>query len=161
MKKAVFILAVALVVSLVCNYKQCTQNDVVGDTVTVERIDTQYITKTDTMPVVKYERVTEYVTIPCPGDTADTAVVLPVVQRTFTDDSTYTAYVSGVQYEELPKLDSIFVLQRTIYKEVERTITVNNQPRISLSVQTGVGVGVFSRKPDIYIGLGVQWKITK
>lgn len=157
MKKAVFILAVSLVVSLVCNYKQCTRKDVVGDTVTVERTDTQYITKTDTMPVVKYERVTEYVTISCPGDTADTAVVLPVVQRTFTDDSTYTAYVSGVQYDSFPRLDSITVQQRYIYHEIERNITVEQKRRLRLGVQAGAGIGVFSRKPDVYIGIGLQW----
>lgn len=157
MKKAVFILAVALIISLVCNYRQCTNDAPTADTITVERTDTVYHTTVDTMPVVKYERVTEYVTIPCPGDAADTAVVLPVVQRTFTDDSTYTAYVSGVQYNCFPRLDSITVQQRYIYHEIERNITVEQKRRLRLGVQAGAGIGVFSRKPDIYIGIGLQW----
>ena len=158
MKKAVFILAVALIISLVCNYKECTRNDAVGDTVTVERTDTQYITKTDTVPVVKRETITKYVDIPVYKDNIvhDTLSV-PVVQRTYTDDSTYTAYVSGVQYNCFPRLDSIMVQQRNIYHEIERTNTVEQKRRLRLGVQAGAGIGVFSRKPDIYLGIGLQW----
>lgn len=158
MKKAVYFIAVALVVSLVCNCKQCTQNDVVGDTVTVERTDTQYITKTDTVPVVKRETITKYVDIPVYKDSIvhDTLSV-PVVQRTYTDDSTYTAYVSGLQYDSFPRLDSITVQQRNIYHEIERTKTVEQKRRLRLGVQAGAGIGVFSRKPDVYIGIGLQW----
>ena len=158
MKKAVYFLVVALVVSLVCNYKQCTRNDVVGDIVTVERIDTQYITKTDTVPVVKRETITKYIDIPVYKDSIvhDTLSV-PVVQRTYTDDSTYTAYVSGLQYDSFPRLDSITVQQRNIYHEIERIITTEQKRRLRLGVQAGAGIGVFSRKPDVYIGIGLQW----
>lgn len=162
MKKAFYFLSVALLVSLVCNYVQCTENDARTDTVTVERIDTQYVTITDTVPVVQRDTVTGYIEIPVTKDSIvrDT-VRLDVVQRTYTDDSTYTAYVSGIRYQELPKLDSIAVRQRTIYREIERTISVNNQRRLSIGLQTGVGVGIIHRQPDIYIGFGIQWKITK
>lgn len=158
MKKAVFILAVALLVSLVCNYKQCTGNDAKTDTMTIERIDTQYITKTDTVPIVQHETITKYVDIPVYRDSIvhDTLSV-PVVQRTYTDDSTYTAFISGLQYDVYPLLDSITVQQRTIYHEVERTITIEQKRRLRLGIQAGAGIGVFSRKPDVYIGIGLQW----
>jgi hypothetical protein len=160
MKKAVYFLAVALLLSLVCNYAQCTGNDVRTDTVTVECIDTQYITKTDTLPVVTKELVVGYVKVPVTKDSiVHDTVRLDVVQRTYTDDSTYTAYVSGVRYADLPKLDSIAVRQRTIYRQVERTI--NSQKRWSIGLQAGAGVGVVHLQPDIYVGLGFQWKITK
>lgn len=157
MKKAVLFLAVALMVSVVCNYRQCTHDAPTADTITIERTDTVDTTMVDTMPVVKYEQVTEYITIPCPGDTADTAVVLPVVQRTFTDDSTYTAYVSGVEYDRYPTLDSIAIQQRTIYKDVERTITVERRRPLSVGVQVGAGVGIISRQPDIFVGIGLSY----
>ena len=158
MKKAVYFFAVALVVSLMCNYKQCTQNDVLCDTVTVERIDTQYITKTDTVPDVQRETIIKYVGIPVYKDSIvhDTLSV-PVVQLTYSDDSTYTAYVSGLQYDSFPRLDSITVQQRNIYHEIERTIAVEHKRRLRLGVQAGAGIGVFSRKPDVYIGIGLQW----
>ena len=162
MKKAFYFLAVALLLSLVCNYAQCTGNDVRTDTVTVERIDTQYVTITDTVPVVQRDTVTGYIEIPVTKDSiVHDTVRLDVVQRTYTDDSTYTAYVSGLRYAELPKLDSIAVRQRIIYREIERTITVNSQKRWSIGLQAGAGVGVIHLQPDIYVGLGFQWKITK
>ena len=162
MKKTVYFLAVALIVSLVCNYAQCTGNDVRTDTVTVERIDTHYVTITDTVPVVQRDTVTGYIEIPVTKDSiVHDPVRLDVVQRTYTDDSTYTAYVSGLRYADLPKLDSIAVRQRTIYREIERTITVNSQKRWSIGLQAGAGVGVVHLQPDIYVGFGFQWKITK
>ena len=158
MKKAVFFLAVALLVSLVCNYKQCASNDGTADTVTIERIDTQYITKTDTVPVPKYETVTEYVNVPVVKDSiVHDTVPMEVVQRTYTDDSTYTAYVSGLRYDIYPRLDSITVQQRTIFRDVERTITVERKRRLRLGLQAGAGIGIFSKKPDIYLGVGLQW----
>lgn len=158
MKKAVLFLAVVLAVSVVCNYRQCTNDAPTADTITVERIDTQYITKTDTVPVVQHETITKYVDIPVYRDSIvhDTLSV-PVVQRTYTDDSTYTAYVSGLQYDIYPLLDSITVQQRTIYHDIERTITVEQKRRLRLGIQAGAGIGVFSRKPDVYIGIGLQW----
>lgn len=162
MKKAVYFLAVALLLSLVCNYAQCTGNDVRTDTVTVERIDTHYVTITDTVPVVQRDTVTGYINIPVTKDSiVHDTVRLDVVQRTYTDDSTYTAYVRGLRYADLPKLDSIAVRQRTIYREIERTITVKSQKRWSIGLQAGAGVGVIHLLPDIYVGLGFQWKITK
>ena len=158
MKNAVYFLAVALLLSLVCNYVQCTRNDVRTDTVTVERTDTEYVTITDTVPVVKRDTVTGYIKIPVTKDSiVHDTVRLDVVQRTYTDDSTYTAYVSGVRYADLPKLDSIAVRQRTIYRQVERTITVNSQKRWSIGLQVGAGVGVVHLQPDIYVGFGFQW----
>lgn len=158
MKKAVFFLAVALLVSLTCNYKQCTSNDGTADTVTIERIDTQYITKTDTVPVPIQETVTKYVNVPVVKDSiVHDTVRMEVVQRTYTDDSTYTAYVSGLRYDIYPRLDSISVQQRTIFREVERTITVERKRRLRLGLQAGAGIGIFSKKPDIYLGVGLQW----
>lgn len=160
MKKVVYFLTVALLVSLVCNYAQCTGSDVKTDTVTVERTDTQYITKTDTLPEVSKEIVVDYVEIPIKVDSiVHDTIRLDVVQRTYTDDSIYTAYISGIKYADLPKLDSIAVRQRNIYHEIERTITVKSQRRLSIGLQTGAGVGIIHRQPDIYIGIGVQWRL--
>jgi hypothetical protein len=160
MKKVVYFLTAALLVSLVCNYAQCTGSDVKTDTVTVERTDTQYITKTDTLPEVSKEIVIDYVEIPITVDSiAHDTFRLDVVQRTYTDDSTYTAYISGIKYADLPKLDSIAVRQRNIYHDIERTITVKSQRRLSIGLQTGAGVGIICRQPDIYIGIGVQWRL--
>lgn len=158
MKKLVFVLAVALLASLVCNYALYTQNDVRADTVTVERIDTLYFTKMDTLPVIVKDTVTGIVKIPVVKDSlVHDTLRLDMVQRTYTDDSTYTAYVSGLQYEDFPKLDSIAVRQRTILQEVERTVINNKRQRLNFGVQAGAGFGIISRKPDVYVGFGVQY----
>lgn len=158
MKKLVFILAAALMVSMACNYALYIRNDVSADTVTVVRTDTQYVTMTDTLPVINIETVTGFVEIPvCKDSIIHDTLRFDVVQRTYTDDSTYTAYVSGMQYADLPKLDSISVRQRTILQEVERTITVSKRQRLNFGVQAGAGFGVISRQPDVYVGIGIQY----
>lgn len=93
------------------------------------------------------------------ADTAGTVpsvsqqIALPVEQKRY-DDSLYTAWVSGYR----PSLDSIEIR----VPEVTRTVTkavVKTAPRVSVGVQVGGGVGVFSRQPDVYVGVGVQWRL--
>ena len=157
MKKAVYILSVVLAVSLLYNYKACTITATKADTVTVERTDTMYIVKTDTLPYIKKEAVTHYIKVPVPKDSVihDT-IDAEVVQRTYTNDSLYVAYVSGIRYNDYPRLDSISVMQRTILLEKERTVTTEPPRRLQIGLQAGAGFGLFSQKPDLYIGIGGQ-----
>lgn len=164
-KNLILTLALAVLVLVVCNYAQCTQNTVRDDFKEKLLIDTVYVDTTDTTPRIEKEIVTKYIKIPVPvpvdSGKVDTfpsdSVELPVVQRTYTDDSTYTAYVSGIEVDSFPRLDSIRVRMRTIIKEheVERTIT-KKQP-ITWGLQLGSGYGIITKQPDIYIGLGIQW----
>ena len=156
-KKTVYLLSVVLVISLLYNYKACTSTATKADTVTIERTDTMYITKTDTLPYVKKETVTHYIKVPVPKDSIihDT-INAEVVQRTYTNDSLYVAYVSGIRYNDYPRLDSISVMQRTIVLEKERIVTTKLPRRFRIGLQAGAGFGVFSRKPDVYIGVGGQ-----
>ncbi len=87
---------------------------------------------------------------PCVADSIE--VPVPIVQKRY-DDSLYTAWVSGFE----PNLDSINLRLPTITETVTNTI-VNPSPRLSIGVQAGAGIGIFSRQPDIYIGIGVQWR---
>ena len=79
-------------------------------------------------------------------------VPVPIVQKRY-EDSLYTAWVSG--YE--PALDSIDLRLPTITETVTKTI-VKKAPRLSVGVQAGAGVGVFSRQPDLWLGVGAQWR---
>ena len=78
-------------------------------------------------------------------------IALPVEQKRY-DDSLYTAWVSGYR----PSLDSIEIRVPEVTRTVTKTI-VKTAPRVSVGVQVGGGVGVFSRQPDVYVGVGVQW----
>lgn len=79
-------------------------------------------------------------------------VSLPVERKTYTDDSTYTAVVSGVN----PCLDSIEVYRRSVYET--RTITHYTKPsRISIGLQGGYGYGRNGFSP--YIGIGISYNM--
>lgn len=160
MKKAVVFLVVALLVSLVFNYMQCSGNDGTADTVTVERTDTLYITKTDTVPVVTKELVVDYVKVPVIKDSiVHDSIPMEVVQRSYTDDSTYTAYVSGIKYQQWPKLDSILVRQREVTNTIRETVTIRETRKVhwNFGVQAGLGVGLLSGRVEPYIGAGVGY----
>lgn len=94
---------------------------------------------------------TEHDTVLLPGDTI--MMEIPVEQKRY-DDSLYTAYVSGYR----PQLDSIRLhLPSTI---TETTITQRiAPPRLSIGIQTGAGYGIINHKPDIYLGIGAQWRL--
>ena len=83
-------------------------------------------------------------------DTDSIQVPIPIIQKRY-DDSLYTAWVSGLE----PTLDSINLRLPTITETVTKTV-VKPSPLITVGIQAGGGYGVFSRQPDIYIGVGVQ-----
>lgn len=157
-KYIILIVSVAFVLGWVCNYTFNDKKPVRDDFREKLLIDTIYVTHTDTLPVLRTEVHTKYVSIPVYRDSIVTdSVQLEVVQRTYSDDSIYTAYVSGVAVDSFPRLDSISVRQRNILidHEIERTIT-KKRP-LTFGLQTGAGYGITTKKPDIYIGIGLQW----
>lgn len=155
--KLILTLAGSFVLGWVCNCVFNTNKQVRDDFREKLRIDTVYLKKTDTVPPKKEEKVTGIVNVPVPTDSEKVdSIPMQVVQRTYTDDSTYTAFVSGVLVDSLPRLDSITVKQRTITitHDVERTIT--KRKRLTYGIQVGTGYGIITHRPDIYLGLGVH-----
>ena len=139
------------------------------DTVSVVKevkADTLYITRYDTLPVEREKTVVKYVPVPVIVDSIrhDTVKVeMPVVQKRFSDDSTYTAYVSGLEYQELPKLDSISIRERLVYKTIRETYTIQlpQKPmrRWNVGVQAGYGYGFLYKGFEPYIGAGITYRI--
>ena len=151
----------------------------------VVRSDTVYKEKVvevkDTAPGIKEEKVIGQITFPVLSssphigknhvketgksihDTADIAkkdenlnMTLDIVQRKYTDDSTYTAYVSGLKYDIYPRLDSVIVRQKII----ERTITNNiyrnrNGLKVKLRPAIGGGYDPLNRQWGVYVGAAV------
>lgn len=89
------------------------------------------------------------------GKIGSNDTVWPTVPRTQKryEDSTYTAWVSG--YE--PRLDSIEVYRRTVF--MTKTETATSRKRLSLGLTGGFGYGVITRKPDVWLGVGVTWRL--
>lgn len=77
-------------------------------------------------------------------------VPVPIVQKRY-EDSLYTAWVSGFE----PALDSIDLRLPTVTETVTKTV-VKPSPLFSIGIQTGAGIGIISRQPDFYIGVGAQ-----
>lgn len=141
------------------------------DTISVVKevkADTVFIEKHDTMPIEKEKVVTKYVKIPVPvtsdsiaSDSID--VTMPVVQKRFSDDSTYTAYVSGVEYDDMPKLDSISIKNKVIYNTIRETYTIQipQKPmrRWNVGVQGGYGYGFLYKGFEPYVGVGLTYRI--
>lgn len=159
----VMFLAVGFIICK-CSCVSCKGGD--NDTLSVDSIvrhDTVYITKHDTLPAEKGETVIKYVTIPCKPDTIQLqgdSLTLPVVQKVYSDDTTYTAYVSGLGYENLPKLDSIAIRQKEIINTIEKTITIHKKrSRWSVGFQAGYGLGLQSRTLEPYVGVGVGYSL--
>lgn len=77
------------------------------------------------------------------------SVVVPITQKEYTDDSTYTAWVSGYD----ARLDSIDIYRKTFVIDTKR-IERRHSP-LSWGFTGGFGYGLINRQPDIYIGIGV------
>lgn len=160
MKKAFWIVVAVLCVSIALNVWQCSsqpepsvvvERDTVWKDTTIyqpqsaETIDigkTVYIKVAVSQPQTQHDTVHDSIEVP-----------LPIVQKRY-DDSLYTAWVSGFR----PNLDSIRLYLPTITETITNTIA-KPAPRLSVGVQTGAGVGIITRQPDFYIGVGAQWRL--
>ena len=88
--------------------------------------------------------------------TAIDTIELPKVQRVYSDDSTYRAWVSG--YE--PRLDSIEVYRKTIKETVTIQLPAEKKKRtfwqrFNIGIQAGYGLGLDDKKAHPYVGCGV------
>lgn len=124
-----------------------------ADTVTIVKTDTVKVASP--VPVYKYIRYNDTVTI-CHElrDTVKELVFLPREYMVY-KDSTYRAVVSGVQ----PRLDSIEVYQKNTVQTVTKTIRVPDRKRWGLGVQAGYGYD--GKRLTPYVGIGVQYDILR
>ena len=148
------VLSLLLALSLSFQYlyhsnRNSTGNSLRTDTVTIIKIDTVTVTK----PVLKYKYLTKIITDTLYNkDSIKVPVQIPIESKTY-QDSTYRAVVSGYR----ASLDTIQVYPLHTYTTITNTIT--KQKRFNIGVQAGFGYGCFSKKPDLYIGLGVSYKL--
>ena len=143
------------------------QTKVETDTVFQERIDTIHITHT----------VTRYRPQPTRTDTifitdAQTQEVAQHIKKTYEVDSLHIDTTSTphgmVSYHLLVRtdnydVDSIALRFNVDYPKIIQTQTitktVTKKKRWNYGIQTGFGYGIYNRKPDLYIGVGIQYNI--
>lgn len=146
------VLSLLLALSLSFQYlyhsnRNSTGNSLKTDTVTITKIDTVIVTK----PVIQYKYITQVITDTLYNtDSIKVPVHIPI-ERTIFQDSTYRAVVSGYR----ASLDTIQVYPIHTYT----TITNTKQKRFNIGIQAGVGYGCFAKKPDVYVGLGVSYRL--
>lgn len=126
-----------------------------GDTIvqhdTVTMIDTQYYPK----PIPKIVRVTDTLYLSTDSiKTEGDSIMLPIESKIYSD-STYKLQVSGYR----PNLDYINIFPQTKY--IYETKTIEHTPRITHGFQFGVGLGIISKKPDIFVGYGLSIRLNK
>lgn len=124
-------------------------NSLKTDTVTITKIDTITVEN----PVVQYRYLTKIIT-----DTlySTDSILVPVripIEAKIYQDSTYRAVISGYR----ASLDTIQVYPIHTYTTITNTIT--KKKRFNIGIQAGLGYGCFNKKPDVYIGLGVSYRL--
>lgn len=148
------VLSLLLALSLIFQHlyysnRNSIENSLKTDTVTITKIDTVTVTK----PVIQYRYITQVITDTLYNtDSIKVPVRIPI-ERTTYQDSTYRAVVSGYR----ASLDTIQVYPIHTYTTITNMIT--KQKRFNIGVQAGVGYGVFNKKPDIYVGFGVSYRL--
>ena len=143
------------------------QTKVETDTVFQERIDTINITHT----------VTRYRPQPTRTDTifvtdTQTQEVAQHIKKTYEVDSLHidTTCIppASVNYHLLVRtdnydVDSIALRFNVNYPKITQTQTitktVTRKKHWNYGIQTGFGYGVYNRKPDLYIGVGIQYNM--
>lgn len=108
------------------------------DSIRISQPVPSYIYRNKTDTVIKYIQ--------------DTTEVIPFETKVY-EDTSYTAVVSGYK----PSLDSLSIYIPTKIVTIEQSKNIYHKKPFSFGVQLGVGYGIISRKPDIYIGLGGQY----
>ena len=143
------------------------QTKVETDTVFQERIDTIHLTHT----------VTRYRPQPTRTDTifvtdTQTQEVAQHIKKTYEVDSLQIDTTSKphgmVSYHLLVRtdnydVDSIALRFNVDYPKIIQTQTitktVTKKKHWNYGIQTGFGYGIYNRKPDLYIGVGIQYNM--
>ena len=143
------------------------QTKVETDTVFQERIDTMHITHT----------VTRYRPQPTRTDTifvtdTQTQEVAQHIKKTYEVDSLQIDTTSKphgmVSYHLLVRtdnndVDSIALRFNVDYPKITQTQTITKtitkKKHWNYGIQTGIGYGIYNRKPDLYIGVGIQYNM--
>lgn len=145
-------LSLLLVASVYFQYRGNTIKSSVlvrSDTVTVYKHDTITIYK----PVTKYQYITQIkVDTLYSTDSVQIPVQVPIERKIY-EDSTYKAVISGY----MAALDTIQVYP--VHTSTTITNTIYKRKKFNMGVQTGVGWGLYNKKPDLFIGLGFTYSL--
>lgn len=157
MNKTSFIISLLLVISLAFNVHQCNRKKEkeyinVEKEVIVEKTDTivDYIYKTDTIYNVKKDTEYKYIT------QNDTVYIenRPEIYKDSTDK--YDIEIQSVKLDWY-KLNIHHTDTITYEKEIIKNVYNKKKQHFNHGIQIGIGWGVWNRKPDLFVGYGIQY----
>lgn len=122
----------------------CVKND------TVWHRDTIYITK-----LVPKETIIQRF------DTIRKDTILPIIENKYNDTicvkgDTAILGITTVGYPHSVDSISLDLRKSELIKTVTIEKTISKQRRFTYGVQVGMGYGMWSKKPDMYVGVGLQ-----
>ena len=134
--------------------KTITQTIITTDTI----IEVRTITVRDTVPKIVYKELVRLDTIYyAVNDIVTISVPVPIEQAVYSGNidtiGTYSATVEGYK----PLLKSIEFDINIPLTTINRTI--NKQKRWNFGIVGGTGYGLFTRKPDVFVGLGINYTL--
>lgn len=157
MNKTSLIISILLIISLSFNVHQCNRKKDkeyvnVEKEVIVEKTDTiiDYIYKTDTIYNTKKDTEYKYITV------NDTTYIenKPEIFKDSTDnyDITINAVKLNNYQLNIHNTDTIFY-----EKEIIKNVYNKKKRHFNHGIQVGIGYGVWNRKPDLFVGYGIQY----
>lgn len=124
---------------------------------TIEKEIVQYVEKKDTVVVFRHQTDTLYL---------EKLITKNVVDTIHTNDTTvlynYSDSIIDIKMQaqrldwfkyNVHHKDTITLYQT---KYIEKTLKENKKPLITHGIQVGAGYGFINRKPDVYVGYGLQ-----
>lgn len=166
-------ISVFVIVVLTFILGRCSKADSVIDSQPTIKVDTVFQQRIDTIHLT--HTVTKYKPQPTKADTifiADTQTqeVAQHIQKTYEVDSLYKDTTctppASVNYHLLVRtdnydVDSIGLKFNVDYPRITETQTITKtitkKKHWGYGIQTGFGYGIFNRKPDLYIGMGITY----
>lgn len=143
-----------MTISLILNVYLLTREDK-----TIEKEIVEYVEKKDTVVSIKKEYDTVFVskTEYVPKVINDTVYIRDISNEYRFNNSDYDLYVNAVKLNNY-KLDIHAKDTVTLYqtKYIEKTVKENKKPLITHGIQLGAGYGFINRKPDLFLGYGLQ-----
>ena len=162
MKNILYIIIISIILSILFNLIYIKYNNIYNknnniDTVEVVKVDSFIKVDTVTKWYPKPVKIEIKDTIYIPIDSVKTegdSILLPRETKTY-EDSTYKAVVSGYK----PSLDTLMVYPKTTYIVTEKVREIEKKQRWNIGLQVGSGYGIFTKQPDVYVGIGIQYNL--
>lgn len=143
-----------MTISLIFNVYLLTREDKI-----IEKEIVEYVERKDTVVSIKKEYDTVYVKKPeyITKIINDTVYIRDISHEYRFNHSDYDLYVNAVKLNNY-KLDIHAKDTITLYqtKFIEKTLKENKRPLITHGIQVGAGYGLINKKPDVYVGYGLQ-----